>query len=71
MKKGSLRAPASAAIELVSRAFLFPVRLSRIQEIDQIAAVHEHRSMVIDGAKPCPDPSPNGVRMEVKQVGNL
>ena len=56
-----LWSPTSATIELVDRAFLFSVRLSRVQEIDQIAAVHQHRSTVVDGAKPCLDPSPNGV----------
>ena len=68
---GSLRTPTSAAIELVGGTFLFSLRLSLLQEIDQVAAMHENGSSVIDGAKPCLDPTPNGIRMQVKQIGNL
>jgi len=71
IEQGAPRAPTSAAIEFVSSAFLFALGLSRIQEIDQVAAMHEDRSAVIHGAEPCPYPSPNGVPMEVKQIGNL
>jgi hypothetical protein len=71
IEHGSLRTPASAAIKLVGSAFLFALRLPRIQKIDQVAAMHENRPAIIDGAKPSLDPSPNRVRMEVKQIGKL
>ena len=65
------RSPASATVELIGFAFLFSLCLSLFKEIDQVAAMHENGSSVIDGAKPCLDPTPNGIRMQVKQIGNL
>jgi hypothetical protein len=66
-----LRPSASTAIELVGFAFLLPAGLPRVEESDQVAAMDQHRSTVIDGEKPCLEPPPDRVSVQFEQIGDL